>query len=218
VQSHIGEISALIAAICWTFNAILFESAGKDVGDMSVNYIRLLVASGLLSIFLFITRGLIFPADATGYIWFWLSVSGLLGFVLGDMFLLKALVEIGSRISLLIMSAAPPITALAGFLIMGERISVSGLTGIAVTMLGIFLVILSKNPAEKKMKFNRSAKGLMFASLGALGQALGLVFSKLGMGSYNAFAATQIRLFAALIGLTVIVTAKKTVGRNKGGF
>lgn len=168
MQSHIGEISALIAAICWTFNAILFESAGKDVGDMSVNYIRLLVASGLLSIFLFITRGLIFPADATGYIWFWLSVSGLLGFVLGDMFLLKALVEIGSRISLLIMSAAPPITALAGFLIMGERISVSGLTGIAVTMLGIFLVILSKNPAEKKMKFNRSAKGLMFASLGGV--------------------------------------------------
>jgi len=218
VQSHIGEISALIAAICWTFNAILFESAGKDVGDMSVNYIRLLVASGLLSIFLFITRGLIFPADATGYIWFWLSVSGLLGFVLGDMFLLKALVEIGSRISLLIMSAAPPITALAGFLIMGERISVSGLTGIAVTMLGIFLVILSKNPAEKKMKFNRSAKGLMFASLGALGQALGLVFSKLGMGSYNAFAATQIRLSAALIGLTVIVTAKKQWAEIKAAF
>jgi uncharacterized membrane protein len=101
---------------------------------------------------------------------------------------------------------------------MGERISVSGLTGIAVTMLGIFLVILSKNPAEKKMKFNRSAKGLMFASLGALGQALGLVFSKLGMGSYNAFAATQIRLSAALIGLTVIVTAKKQWAEIKAAF
>lgn len=218
MQSHIGEISALIAAICWTFNSILFESAGKNVGTMSVNYIRLLVASGSLGIFLFITRGFIFPTDATVYIWFWLSVSGLLGFVLGDMFLIEALVEIGSRISLLIMSAAPPITALVGFLIMGEGISILSLTGIAVTMSGIFLVILSKNPAEKKMKFNRSVKGLVFASLGALGQALGLVFSKLGMGSYNVFAATQIRLIAALIGLTVIVTTKKQWAEIRATF
>lgn len=218
MQSHIGEISALIAAICWTFNSILFESAGKSVGAMSVNYIRLLVALGSLGIFLFITRGFIFPTDATVYIWFWLSVSGLLGFILGDMFLIKALVEIGSRISLLIMSAAPPITVLVGFLIMGEKISILSLTGIAVTMSGIFLVILSKNPVEKKMKFNRSVKGLVFASLGALGQALGLVFSKLGMGSYNVFAATQIRLIAALIGLTVIVTTKKQWAEIRAAF
>ncbi len=218
MQSHIGEIAALTAAVCWALNGIAFESAGKSVGSMSVNYLRLLIAFVLLSITSLATRGLAFPTDATGYAWFWLFISGLLGFILGDMFLFEAFVEIGSRISLLIMSAAPPITALVGYLIMGEKISLLGLAGITITMAGISIVILSKNPEDKKMEFNRPLRGIIFASLGALGQALGLVFSKLGMGSYNVFAATQIRIIAGTIGLTVIITAQHKWPEIKKAF
>ena len=50
MQSHIGEMAALATAICWTINAIAFESAGKKVGSMSVNYIRLFIAFFLLGI------------------------------------------------------------------------------------------------------------------------------------------------------------------------
>ena len=149
------------------------------------------------------------PTDASGHVWFWLLISGLLGFVLGDIFLFEAYVLIGSRISLLIMSASPPLAALMGFLILGEKISVLGLAGIFLTMSGISLVILTKKPNEKKIHFNRPAKGILYASLGALGQALGLIFSKYGMGSYNAFSATQIRLIAAFIGFTILITVRK---------
>ncbi len=218
IQSHIGEIAALATALCWTLNAIAFEFAGKEVGSLSVSYIRLFVAFALLSICSFFARGLALPTDATGYTWLWLSISGLLGFVLGDLFLFEAFVEIGSRISLLIMSAAPPITALAGYLIMGERISLIGLAGMFITMLGICLVILSRNPEEKKVGFNRPVKGLVCASLGALGQASGLVFSKLGMGTYNAFSATQIRLVAAFVGYTIIITAGRKWPEIKASF
>lgn len=218
MQSHIGEIAALISAICFTLNAIFFESAAKSVGSMAVNYIRLFLGFIFLSVFSFFSRGLAFPVDATGHAWFWLFISGLLGLILGDMFLFQAFVEIGSRISLLIMSAAPPLTALMGFLIMGEKISLLGLLGIIITMTGISLVILSKNPGEKKVKFNRPIKGLIFASLGAIGQASGLVFSKLGIGSYNAFAATQIRLIAAFIGLTIIITARRQWSEIRESF
>ncbi|HBT17613.1 MAG TPA: EamA family transporter, partial [Firmicutes bacterium] len=57
MNSHIGELAALTTAICWTFNAIAFESAGKKVGSLSVNYLRLFVAFSLLSICSFLTRG-----------------------------------------------------------------------------------------------------------------------------------------------------------------
>ncbi|NLJ34186.1 MAG: DMT family transporter [Firmicutes bacterium] len=209
MQAHIGEVAALASAICFTLNAIVFESAGKNVGSMAVNYLRLFIGFVFLSVFSFFARGIAFPIDATGHAYLWLFISGLLGLVLGDMFLFQAFVEIGSRIALLIMSAAPPITALLGFVLLEERIAPLGLLGIAVTMTGIFLVILSKNPEEKKVEFNRPIRGLVFASLGALGQALGLVFSKLGIGSYNALAATQIRLIAAFIGLSIIITVRK---------
>ena len=218
MQSRIGEIASLITAICWTINAIAFESAGKKVGSMAVSYIRLFIAFVLLGITSYFTRGIPLPTDANGHIWFWLMVSGLFGFVLGDMFLFQAFIDIGSRISLLIMSASPPIAALVSFFIMGERISIRGLIGMFVTMAGIALVILSRNPEEKKMQFNRPIKGIIYACIGALGQALGLVFSKLGMGSYDAFASTQIRLIAAFVAYTIIITVQKKWPEIKTAF
>jgi drug/metabolite transporter (DMT)-like permease len=207
--SHLGELAALTAALCWSLNAMAFEVAGKRVGSLAVNYLRIFVAFPLLTLTALLTRGMPLPSDAAPEAWFWLSISGLIGFVLGDIFLFQALVEIGSRISLLISSLGPPITALISFVILGESISLRGLLGIFVVMLGIALVVLNRNPQEKKVKLNRPLRGVVFAFLGALGQAMGLVFSKLGMGSYNALAATQIRLLAAFAAFTLLITVRR---------
>ncbi|HNZ83618.1 MAG TPA: DMT family transporter [Sedimentibacter sp.] len=209
MQSHIGEIAALITAICWALNGIAFESAGKKIGSLSLSYIRLYIAFVLLCITAYFMRGIALPLDADLNNWIWLSLSGVIGFVLGDIFLFQAYIEIGSRISLLIMSAAPPLTALISFFILGERISALGLLGIFITMIGIGLVILSKNQVGNKVEFNRPVKGLIYASIGALGQALGLIFSKKGMGTYDPLAATQIRIIAAALVLTLLITKNK---------
>ena len=73
-----------------------------------MNYLRFFVAFPLLVVTALFARGLALPTDATGTMWLYLSISGLIGFVLGDIFLFQALVEIGSRISLLIKSMGPP--------------------------------------------------------------------------------------------------------------
>jgi len=208
-QYHLGEIAALITALCWTMTAVSFEAAGKKVGSISVNLIRLVIAFVLISLYNFFTRGMILPIDASGSTWLWLTFSGIIGFVIGDLFLFQAYVEVGSRISMLIMSTVPPITAITGFIIMGEKITTLGLTGMIITMLGISLVILTKSPVDKKVKLSHPIKGLIYALIGALGQAFGLVFSKFGMGSYNPFAATQIRIIAAIIGFSIVITASK---------
>ncbi len=209
MQSHIGEIAALITAVCWALNGIAFESAGKKIGSLSLSYIRLFIAFLLLCISAFFMRGIALPVDAHLNNWVWLFISGIIGFILGDVFLFQAYIELGSRISLLIMSAAPPLTALIGFIFLDERISALGLLGIFITMTGIALVILSKNPDENKVKFNRPVKGIIYASIGALGQALGLIFSKIGIGDYNPLAATQIRIIAAAALMTLMITKNK---------
>ena len=214
-QSHLGEVAALTTAICWTITAICFESAGKKVGSLAVNFIRLIIAFVLLGIFTFFTRGMFLPFDATGSTWMWLFISGMIGFVIGDLFLFQAYVEIGSRISLLIMSSVPPITAITGYFLMGERITLLSAVGMLITIVGIALVILSRGAADKKIKLSHPVKGLLYAFIGALGQAFGLVFSKLGMGSYNPFAATQIRVISAIIGFAIVITVSKNWGRLK---
>ena len=210
-QTHIGEIAALATAACWTITAVAFESAGKKVGSLSVNLIRLVIALLLISVFNLFTRGMLLPLDASGSTWLWLSFSGLIGFVIGDLFLFQAFVQVGSRISMLIMSTVPPITAITGYILMGEKISLLGSAGMVVTIGGIALVILTRNSgdADKIVKLTHPVKGLIFAFIGALGQAFGLVFSKFGMGSYNPIAATQIRIIAGIIGFSIVITISK---------
>jgi len=215
LQTHFGEAAALMTALCWTVTALCFESAGKKVGSLAVNLYRLVIAFFLLGIFTQFTRGMFLPFDATGSNWLWLLVSGIIGFVIGDMFLLQAYVEIGSRISMLILSSAPPITAIIGYFFMGETIKLLGIIGMLAAMGGIAIVILSRNADDKKLRLSHPAKGLTYAFIGALGQAMGLIFSKIGIGSYNPFAATQIRVIAAIIGFSAVITATKSWGKLK---
>jgi drug/metabolite transporter (DMT)-like permease len=208
-ESHIGEISAFITAVCWTVTPIAFESAGKRVGSLTVNFIRLIIAFILIGLFTLLTRGLFLPLDATSTNWTWLTVSGLIGFVIGDLFLFEAYVKIGARISLLIMAAVPPITALAGFLFMNEKLTLLDLLGMFITVGGIALVILVKGTKDKKVELSHPVRGIIYAFIGALGQSFGTVCSKFGMGDYNAFASTQIRIIAAIIGFSIVVTVRK---------
>ena len=212
-QSHLGEIAALATALCWTITAVAFETAGKKVGSISVNLIRLVIAFILISIYNLFSRGMILPIDASSSTWLWLTFSGIIGFVIGDLFLFQAFVEVGSRISMLIMSTVPPITAITGFYYYGGENYPLGLVGMIITIVGIALVILTKNPDDKKVSLSHPIKGLIYAFIGALGQAFGLVFSKFGMGSYDPFAATQIRIIAAIIGFSIVITVSKNWGK-----
>ena len=204
IENSLGEIYSFMTAIFWTITAISFELAGKKIGSLSVNYLRLIIGFILISVFTTFSRGMFLPLDATVDAWIWLSISGLIGFVIGDLFLFQAYLEIGSRISMLIMAMSPPLTALLGFLTMREVISIYGIIGMFITILGIFVVVLVKNPEGNNFKFSKSLKGITYAFIGALGQSFGLIFSKMGMGSYDLFAATQIRIISGIIGFTLV--------------
>jgi drug/metabolite transporter (DMT)-like permease len=219
LESHFGEFAGLMAALCWTATGIAFESAGKKIGSLSVNLIRLFIAIFLLGGYTLITRGLFFPVDAEIHHWKWLIISGLIGFTLGDLFLFEAYVRIGARVSSLIMSFVPPITGLIGWLLMDERLSAENLIGMGLTLTGIILVIsqrknrnpnpsrIVETPGKNKkinIKFSYHVVGIIMAFGGAVGQAAGLVLSKFGMQDYDAFAATQIRVLSGTVGFVII--------------
>jgi drug/metabolite transporter (DMT)-like permease len=206
IQSHAGELAALATAFFWTITALAFEAAGKRVGSLVVNIIRLVIGFIFLTIFTFIIRGAAFPLDASSHAWIWLSISGLVGLVWGDFLLFRAFITIGARISMLVMASVPPLTALIGWLVLGERLSFNSWIGMALTVGGIALVVMQRSPGKNQVKFSRPLTGILAALGGSLGQAVGLVLSKYGMGDYNAFASTQIRIIAGIIGFSVLFT------------
>ncbi|WP_462280977.1 DMT family transporter [Salinivirga cyanobacteriivorans] len=212
MENYYGEIAGIGTAVCWTATSMFFEAAGKRIGSLSVNLIRLFMAFFLLGTVTWITRGYFLPLDATTYNLTWLALSGLIGFTIGDLLLFQAFVVVGARISMLIMALAPPVAAIAGWIILGEAMTTKGLLGMMITLTGIMMVVLNRPAKEqngKKPKLRdwfENPLGLLLAFGGAAGQAVGLVLSKKGMENYDVIASTHIRVMAGAIGFMIVFT------------
>lgn len=210
MEHYYGEIAGVGTAICWTATSLFFEAAGKKIGSLSVNLIRLFMAFLLLGTATWINRGLFLPMDASAHNWIWLSLSGLVGFTIGDLLLFQAFVVVGARISMLVMALSPPVAAIGGWMILGETMEYSAIVGMIITLTGIMMVVLNRpardaNGQKGKLKdWFTNPLGLLLAFGGATGQAIGLVLSKKGMADYDVMASTQIRIMAGTVGFVVV--------------
>ena len=226
-----GGIIAILTVLFWTLSVQLFEAASKRIGSTSVNIIRISIAVALFCIILLIKDDYIIPSYFPLRAWIYLSLSGIIGFFLGDIFLFKAFVEIGSRVTMLIMSLSAPVAALIGWFFLNETYIVYQWVGMFVTLSGVAIVILAKeNTKQVEIKTlnskslqsrNITLKGILFGIGAMLGQAVGFILSKTGMqtesGYLDAFAATQIRAIAALACFVLLFTITKRWGAVKYG-
>ncbi|HOB83811.1 MAG TPA: DMT family transporter [Bacteroidales bacterium] len=210
INGHPGEFAALLTAIFWTVSALAFESATLKFGSVAVNILKLASGFIFLTILTYLRRGLFLPSDAGAQNWLWLTLSGFAGFVFGDLFLFKSYAVIGSRFSMLIMTLVPPMTALFGWIMVGERLSALNLLGMTITFAGIAMAILTRDGnSNGRLVMKLEPAGILYAIGGAAGQALGLVLSKIGLKDYDPFSATQIRIISGLAGFAILGTFMK---------
>jgi drug/metabolite transporter (DMT)-like permease len=176
-------------------NLHYFYHGRKTFGALQVNLYRLPLALLLLSITYFTFWGDINVTIGTVA---WLSASGIVGLAIGDTFLFQAMVKIVARLSMVLLSLAPPITAISAYLFLNESISFFGIIGIGTTVLGVIWVVAERIPNTKGRRKNISIRGLLWGILAALGQAVGLIFAKKGLCTeIHALLATWIRMAGA---------------------
>ncbi|MHB8905068.1 MAG: DMT family transporter [Melioribacteraceae bacterium] len=193
----LGEIAALITAFLWSGTSIAFTEASIRVGPIYVNVTRMFMALLYLSITLLIINVKI---DLSIHQVWNLVISGFAGLVVGDTFLFKAYRSIGARISMLIMAAVPPISALLAFFFLGERLSFYGIAGIVITVSGIAAVVF-KREEKPSSNYKIDYTGIFYALVGATGQAVGLIFAKhaFNEGEISSFLASFVRIASAVI-------------------
>ena len=213
----LGEAIAIGTILCWTISIQFFAIASKEVGAIPVNIIRISVALLFFSLLLLFKEGALLPVDFPLRSWILLSLSGVIGFFIGDIFLFKALVELGPRITMLIQSLAAPTAAVFGWTFLHENYSLHQWVGMAITLAGVSAVVLERgkelSPAQKLKVTRVSYRGVVFGVVAMLGQAGGLLLSKAGMqtetGYLDAFSATQIRALAAFVCFVIFFTVTK---------
>lgn len=208
---YVGESAALLTSLCWSLNSVCFTVAGRRVGSASVNLGRLLMAWGVLVLLHLALYGSFFPMQAGSPRLGWLGASGLIGFALGDAVLFEAFVLLGARLAMLLMTLSPLFSALLAWLFLGQNLSLPKAVAMAVTLGGIAWVVWGDGDHQTHPHLWR---GILLGIGGALGQSVGLVFSKFGLaGDFPPISANLIRVTAGLAALLLYFGA---TGRLRG--
>lgn len=196
---------------------------------MSANVLRLSMAVVFLALILWVSVGHPYPVYANGQAWLWLALSALVGYVFGDWCLFNCYLSIGARFGQLLMTLAPPMAAIAGWLLLGESLSWTALIAMVVTLTGIGISILSRGEGHK-VKLTLPLKGILLGVGAGIGQGVGLVLSKIGLTRYLEalpsdapeametmlpFASTMIRAIVGSLGFLALMALQKDLGRLK---
>ncbi len=205
-----GELAALATSLSWCFTSLLFAEAARRVGALRVNLLRLPVAIVLLSSLLVFRTAPLTGLDTTRVSY--LAVSGVVGLAVGDLAFFATLRRLGARLALLLLSLAPIFSAVLAFVLLDERLGVTALAGMALTLGGVGWVV-SERPAETTTTSEGAAAGVLLGLTAAFCQGTGLVLAKLGMeGQVLPLAAAWVRMIAAT---AVIWTAVLVTGRAR---
>ena len=212
----VGEIAAVATSCLWTLNSLFFASAGKRIGSFSVNAYRIIMAVGLLVIAHAILLGTILPVATNGQ-WFWMGISGIVQFGIGDFGFFGALVTIGPRRSVLVVAMSPIFASIAAYLMLGETIPTFAMLGMAMTLGGIAVAVMEEEEQSGEVPVPKGLRryGVFLALIGAIGQGVGLVLSKKGIYLdpgviLNPLSATLIRMIlgASFVWIVAVVARK----------
>ena len=228
-MSHLGEIISLLVAMSWTVTALYADKASHRLGSTTANVIRLVLAAVFLGIILWVGIGYPYPVYADGKAWAWLAASALVGYVFGDFCLFNCYLSIGARFGQLFMTLAPPMAAIAGWVILGESLTWKAALAMVVTLSGIAISILAKGNGSH-VHLTLPVKGILLGLGAGLGQGVGLVLSKVGMEHYAAIippdapasmdallplASTMIRAVVGGAGFLVVLGLQKKMSELK---
>ena len=212
-MTYIGELISIGVAFSWTATALLSEFGSKRLGNLTLNVLRMALALAFSLVLFLVVTGSPLPAGASSEACFWMLLSGLVGYVIGDFCLFQCYIIIGSRFGQLFMTLAPLAAALMAWVTLGQQMTIMSIVAMLVTLFGISVSVLGRGE-KHKVSLKLPLNGVLFAIGAALCQGVGLVLSKIGMDHYETdaampdwlipFSANFYRCVAGIIGFAIL--------------
>ncbi|WP_309664127.1 DMT family transporter [Tabrizicola sp.] len=199
------ELAALGTAMCWATTGILSADAVRALGAFHFNLIRQAFVTVLLAIIVLAGGRMVAIDVGTAAV---LAVSGVVGILLGDTLNFAAVGRLGPRRAGAIFALNAPMAAGLGWWLLGERLGLQAVAGIAVTVAGVALAILGR-PREGAHRFEVVRGGLALGALCGLGAAMGqatgsLIARPVMTGGLDPYLASLFRVGASGVAMGVI--------------
>jgi len=199
----LGELAALAASLCFTFGPTLFTIAGRQIGPLTTNRIRLLLGAAYFLVIHWAIFGTPYPHMATTPLLYML-LSGVVGLALSDVFLFEAFVLIGPRIALLVLNLAPVLATAMAWVLLDEHLTLLQLAAMTVVLGGVSWVVLERGEADAdgNREHHYAPQGLAYALIAALVGAIGVLLAKYGMrAGINPISGATVRLSGGMVAL-----------------
>ena len=135
---------------------------------------------------------------------FWLLISGVLGFSLGDSLYFAAMQRCGVQTAAMVGQLNVPLAALMGFMWNGDRLSFPTLACMGLAMFGVLLVISDPVPMMGKGRAKDYRAGILFALLNAVTIASGILVGHKGIESVDILPGTLMRMLGGIGGAFLV--------------
>ncbi len=215
----IGEIAAVACSATSSAAITIFTSISGKVGVYRSMLLRFFFAMIVIGIIHYLATGVFLEPYETRARLYYIILSGLIGFAIGDLFLFRSSVLLGPRLGTLIFITYVPMATLIAIPALGEVLKAGAVIGMLVTLAGIVLVVMTRRGDADQNNFvpQKLALGIFLGLMAALCQAVALVLAKVGMqgSATSTVNALFVRLMAAFAGGLVIGLVS---GWTKGFF
>ena len=178
-----GELAALGTAVMWGIASHINSAVARETGATTLAMLRLPYMILLCGLFC-----VIFGADTAISLEaaLLLGLSGFLGMAIGDITLYRAVLIIGPTMAILVLSLSTCLTAVFGWLLLHETLPAQAVLGIAVTLAGIILAVLSHSdsilmPGQAAPRGKTLVMGVLWAASASFGVAIGYVAQRMAM-------------------------------------
>lgn len=208
---EIGQAAALMAAFLWTCSSMIWGLI--NLPAFTLNACKNCIGVTLIGIHLAVVSfglGMV-ELSASWQAWGYLTLSSLIGIVLGDTMYFRSLQILGPRRAMVLACLSPFFAALLGLLFLNQTIGYLVAIGVALTMSGVMVVVMDRKAKQEEpgLMPGKLPAGIACGVLAAACQAGNALFSAKGMESCDPLEATAIRLFVAATATSLWILSRR---------
>jgi drug/metabolite transporter (DMT)-like permease len=198
---------ALSATLCFSYASIIFTEFARKVSPLWMNTFKAAVSLIAFILTIFIFKIWITPTQSTLIA---LLLSGCIGLMIGDIFMLKAMASLGASRMLMIFGLQPFFLGLGGALFFHQHFSLYNLLGLVFMTLCLFTISLEHFKKSGVWQLDGLLAGLLAIILDGIGIFL-TRYSFDNTVGITAIEVNAIRCVGALLGFGLIYFFKEKI-------
>ena len=198
---------ALAATLCFAYASTIFTEFSRKISPFWMNSFKAFVALAAFCVTVVATKNWIDPDIGTVIA---LLSSGCIGLMIGDIFMLHAMKDLGASRMLMIFGLQPFFLGIGGYFLFNQTFSPLSFLGVVFMLCCLFTISLE----TYKQSGSWQVRGLMYGLIAILLDASGILMTRYGFETTPGITSIQvnaIRCVGAIIGFFLVYYTREKI-------